>query len=191
MNSLVLRSGYVGQVHRVVPRIDNFPITEIRSTVGKLAEALEVLAGNGEKGGVLRIHQIVMGRGKKILKEGATAAFSDSAEQIFFDVFGGFDPKQRLTFEEFSQEKTIRLWAHPRHHSSYESRNERKKLYGGAIRTSNHFIISCSGMSEQEDEALSLYLALHLRWLSKQEASRIAERNGNDIFTRLSKAVDK
>lgn len=191
MNSLVFRSGYTDQIHRVIPQIDNFPITEIRSTITKIAEALEILAGSGEKGGVLRIHQIMMNCGRDTPKDRLVSDFSESAEQIFFDVFGGFDPRQRQFFEKCSREKTFRLWAHPRHHSSHESRNNKKNLYGGAIRTDNHFIISCSGMSEQEDETLSLYLALHLGWLTKQRASRIAEKNGNKIFKQLLNAVNK
>jgi len=156
---------------RRLEHIGEYPITEIRSTIEKLAEFL------GDKGGILRLYRL--------------GENSKDMHSLFCEAFGFFDEprKNRPIFERFSEEKAVRLWKHSRHHSSYESRNRNKELYGGAIRTKNGFIISCSGMSEQEDEAISLCLAVHLCWLSKEEAERISKKSGNAVFKRLLKNI--
>jgi hypothetical protein len=168
-NAKNLEYGKMPERHLV--HIDQYPITEIRSTIEKLAEAL------GNKGGVMRLY---------FLGEHGT-----SFEKVFVEPFGLFDEprKNRPIFENFSEEKALRLLKHPRHHSSHESRNDKKKFYGGAIRTKNGFIISCSGMSEHQDEALCLCLAVHLYWLKKEEAAKIAEKSGNKTFKRLLKTI--
>lgn len=173
MNQIILEAGHFAKIERGLIHIDRYPITEIRSTIEKLAQAL-----GEKKGGVLRIIVIDSRDG--------------SSTKVFAEPFGIFDNpgnKNRRLFEASSKEKATRLQKHCHHHSSHESRKPDKKLYGGAIRTKNRFIISCSGMSESEDEALALCLAVHLNWLDENEAEKIANKSGNKNFKRLMKTM--
>lgn len=145
-------------IKRDIPQVGEYPVTEIRSILEELAETF------GNKGGFIRLYLI--GEDSKWRNE------------VFSEPFGIFDEpkKNRPLFEKFSQEKALRLFKNPEHDSSHQSRNTAKQLYGGAIRAKN-FIVSCSGMSELEDEAFSLILAIRLGWIREHEANKIANKN--------------
>lgn len=160
---------------RQLQYIGPYPITEIRSTIERLAESL------GEKGGFLRLYDL-----------GDTRNGIGTPEQIFGEKFGFYEnpSKSVVIFKQFSEEKALRLIAHQRHHSSHESRNDKKGHFGGAIRTKNHFVISCHGnMNEAQSEAISLCLAVHLCWLTNEEALHIAQKSDNKAFPRLLKTI--
>ncbi|MFA6190579.1 MAG: hypothetical protein WC711_03705 [Candidatus Staskawiczbacteria bacterium] len=74
-----------------------------------------------------------------------------------------------------------RLFAHPKHVSSYQSRNPRQNQGAGAIRAGS-VILSFSGLtSEFCNEALVLWVAHVVRWLSVDEAFNIARLSGNPL----------
>jgi hypothetical protein len=175
MNAVVPRQTGGAVVERHLEHIGQYPITEIRITIERLAE---VLGEKEEKGGFLRLYHDSNG---------------NYLDEVFVDVFGFFkEPKKnRPIFEKFSEEKAKRLHKHHIHRSSYESRDEKKECFGGAIKTKNGFIISISGMSEAEDEALALCLAIHLCWMEEKEAAKIASKKSLTILKRLIKAMKK
>ncbi len=65
----------------------------------------------------------------------------------------------RDAFLAYSQEKARRLAATKSHVRSYESRDPKKKWYGGALRDDD-FIVSFSGLPEGVDEIVSLLVLL-------------------------------
>jgi len=67
-------------------------------------------------------------------------------------------PGDGPVYMHYSAEKARRLGGHPSHMSSAESRNEARNEYGGAIRADD-YIISCSGLPEDVDEAFAVALA--------------------------------
>jgi len=75
--------------------------------------------------------------------------------------------------------------------TSWSSRNEEKKRYGGAILTTEakpfpeghlqqpEFIMSFSGLTEHEDEAIVTIAAFQLKLITEKQAKLIAEESGN------------
>lgn len=99
---------------------------------------------------------------------------------------GHLTKEQSSDYSGFSREKLDRI-AHyymvdpSRSKSSWQSRDEHAKKYGGAIRAGT-YILSFSGLPEQADEALMLALAVKLGLLALREASEIAEISTNGIY---------
>jgi hypothetical protein len=87
-------------------------------------------------------------------------------------------------YEIVSKEKGERLFNHPEHFSSWESRDPENKQWGGAIRTLT-FIFSFSGLPELGDEAVMLVSAVRLKYLSYADAVRIAAISNNPFFQKL------
>jgi len=85
-----------------------------------------------------------------------------------------------------SLEKGERLFRHPKHLSSWQSRDPEKEKYGGAIVT-NEFILSFSGFREYLDEAMVLVLAEFLRWISREQAEKIAAISNNPFYRELTR----
>ncbi len=86
------------------------------------------------------------------------------------------------------QEKAKRLAANPDHLSSWQTRDESKNQFGGAIRT-NYVILSFSGFPELLDEAYVLHLAGHCRYkmrvefLAEDNHVKILQLNNNSYVT--------
>lgn len=86
---------------------------------------------------------------------------------------------------EFCQEKAGRLAGHPNHESSWESRNEEKNRWGGAIRFRD-LILSFSGLPELGDEAAMLRAAEDVDGHKFSDiAERIAKRSKNIYWDAL------
>lgn len=96
--------------------------------------------------------------------------------------------KTREKYCAFSQEKALRLAENPLHQSSWQSRNESKMKYGGAVR-GRTFIFSFSGLPEKLDEAAMLTLAVEAGDLDHSSAFAIAQTNGNEFFTQVYNLV--
>lgn len=88
---------------------------------------------------------------------------------------------------EFTKEKTLRLRAHPKHSSSWQSRNPDEGKWGGAILATNYArcILAFSGLPELGDEAAMLLAALEVRLITRQYAHDVATASNNHIFKRL------
>lgn len=90
-------------------------------------------------------------------------------------------PQEKLVlYLKFSQEKATRLlsWLPQGNISSWQSRNEPMQKYGGAIRA-GRYILSLSGLSEHQDEAVCALTALRLGWINLDEVQRIAVISNN------------
>lgn len=95
--------------------------------------------------------------------------------------FGEFPDHDRIVqTHAFSQEKAARLVNYSSI-SSYQTRDEKKNQYGGAIRAGDR-AISSSGFPEDRDEALDLSIALQLDWCTTDQAIDIAEISKNEFF---------
>lgn len=83
-------------------------------------------------------------------------------------------------FKTFCQEKATRLAQNLEHISSWQTRDEGKKQYGGAVRTGKGYIYSFSGFTEEVDEAFSARVAFQ-NWddMSMEHRTKIAEISGN------------
>lgn len=82
------------------------------------------------------------------------------------------------------QEKFRRLQSKPKHRSSHESRDEANQKYGGAIKCFNNTkIVSCSGLTQSEDETISLMTAISVGWTNISTAREIASISDNTVFT--------
>lgn len=78
---------------------------------------------------------------------------------------GRVDDENAEKYYEFCQEKAARLWFHPRHVFSRQSRNEAKQQYAGAIRVrcgEMKLILSFSGLPEEWDENCMVALAEYI-----------------------------
>ncbi|MFA5644582.1 MAG: hypothetical protein WC928_03610 [Patescibacteria group bacterium] len=88
-----------------------------------------------------------------------------SGKIIFTVPFGEIPDEKREKYFEFSQEKAKRLFENfskKGHTTSFQSRDEEKQQYGGAIYINYHsgaIILSFSGMPELIDEAIMIVLA--------------------------------
>jgi len=92
--------------------------------------------------------------------------------------------KARKYFD-FSQEKAGRLFIHPDHSSSWQSRIPETNQWGGAIRTTNDLILSFSGLPELADEALGLWVAFKMEWMDVADAVVLATISENRYFSQL------
>jgi len=84
-----------------------------------------------------------------------------------------------------SREKAARLCQNTDHISAWQSRDFDKKKYGGAVKTSTGEILSMSGLPEFGDEACCLVTLLLMDRMELEEAERIVEISGNDLFHEL------
>jgi len=85
-----------------------------------------------------------------------------------------------------SMEKGERLFGHPDHVSSWQSRdvekeNEADKKWGGAIKAKiAGLIVSFSGLPEKADEALCVAIARRFGWLNQDEVKAIFRASNNE-----------
>ena len=96
---------------------------------------------------------------------------------------GQCEDKEARKYQSFAIEKAVRLHLHTKHQSSYQSRDEGREKYQGAIKAPNtNLIFSFSGFSESEDEVIALMAAIHLGSIEIDEAKEIAKLSGNALF---------
>jgi len=103
-------------------------------------------------------------------------------------------------YEEFSREKAERIIRNLKngesHVSSWQSRDPDRERYGGAIMVHipawqvgggapSVAILTFSGLPEKADEALMIWVAYQLSWLSKEEAGLIIEESNNEIARKI------
>lgn len=93
---------------------------------------------------------------------------------------GVIPPKKLERHFILSQEKAYRLFQNPAHFTSFQSRDTVNSRYGGAVRAGN-LILSFSGISELDSEALMTYVAYHADWISRNRAleNAVISKNNN------------
>lgn len=97
--------------------------------------------------------------------------------------FTPFPPGWAIRTLDLCQEKVQRLLNHPEHRTSWESRDETKNRFPGAISINGGFI-SFSGLPPDCDEALVVRLSVLFSALGPTSALHIAELTGNTRITR-------
>jgi hypothetical protein len=121
-------------------------------------------------------------------KKGGYLTIRDRADgEILLVVRIGDFPHQKANkYLRLSLEKGERLYHHQAqgHVSSYQSRDEAKGRYGGAI-IANGLIVSFSGLPEKMDELAVLALAKFLRWITNDQANEIAKISNNSSWPML------
>lgn len=122
-------------------------------------------------------------------KGAALTIMNIDKEMIFsFTTFVGrpaADKKEK--YWNLSIEKSERLLTFPKHLSSFQSKDESKDRYGGAIRT-ELLLIGVSGFPELWDEAVSLVLAAIGGATTFEQAEYIASISRNPYFKPLFEA---
>ena len=97
---------------------------------------------------------------------------------------GDCPEKKHVKYRTLSLEKADRLLENlesKKHLSSWQSKDESKDKYGGAIAT-HELILSFSGLPELADEAVVLITALSFGWATEDEATKIAKISKNPFF---------
>ncbi len=107
--------------------------------------------------------------------------FGKIASAEVFKSIGTIKPGKRALAKRRAQEKPRRLSRHRDHVSSYQSRNEKRDRWGGAIAARN-FYLSFSGLPELCDEALVLIVGRTLGLLTDRQARQIAGKSKNGLF---------
>ncbi|MFA6340729.1 MAG: hypothetical protein WCX27_00610 [Candidatus Paceibacterota bacterium] len=82
----------------------------------------------------------------------------------------------------FSLEKGERLFKNRDHNSSWQSRDDKKEHYGGAIRVVRGIPLSFSGLSEHGDETILLVPSVMLNLLTAKEAKWISGFSNNNFL---------
>jgi hypothetical protein len=108
-------------------------------------------------------------------------------------------PSKWGAYERFSQEKIHRAYADFLRSSgtiisSWQTRDEAAKKYGGAILFNQHGTgplkesLSFSGLKEPVDEAVSLVIGTELRQVSDNFAQHVIEISDNQVYHELREA---
>lgn len=115
-------------------------------------------------------------------------AFPMGDEISPFEV-GVVPPEKKTKYSEFSKEKVIRArenYLTLKHLTSYESRDpDHDKWGGGVLSTESNgkqFGIGTSGLTEHEDECVSLLTAVDCGFMSMAFAKTLALKSGNHLF---------
>ncbi len=125
---------------------------------------------------------------KDLSRKGCVLTIAKEKENLMKNVVGEIsDYNRSVEFTNFSQEKAIRLEAHPDHVSSYQTADIPEGLYPGAVRAGK-FIVSISGFPALVDEAMSLVLAYSCGWLKLSEARKISGLSNNPFFEKMYEA---
>jgi hypothetical protein len=84
----------------------------------------------------------------------------------------------------YAREKALRLLANPNMQTTSEDERPEHGMWGGGIRvnTFEDVVIAFSGLPPMADEAVSLRVALHLRFTHEVRAEELAKLWGNDLF---------
>ena len=126
--------------------------------------------------------------GKSKRKGGYLCVTDNLGQLITLTQIGQVPDKKKPKYAQFAQEKAVRLSKHSQHVSSWQSRNPREDMWGGAIRSSQ-FIFSFSGLPEEWDEACTLVIAHDVGELDNIEFNAIARISQNQFAASLKKSV--
>ena len=107
--------------------------------------------------------------------------------QIVLLTFVGSVPEEKKAkYFAFAQEKAKRLFGHPEHLTSEESKNDDLQQYGGAIR-GRRYIYSFSGLPANGDSLVSRKIATTVERLGVRRQRKIAKLAGaTELVTEFS-----
>ncbi len=116
-----------------------------------------------------------------------TLRSAQSGDLFLLRMFGNLPLEKQKDYFRRSIEKGERLGNDLLQASSWASRKPDEDKWGGAIRV-NLAILSFSGFYEDSDEAVVVYAARLLGWISVTEARQIAELSKNEKLLTLLEA---
>lgn len=103
---------------------------------------------------------------------GYLSIFDPADGRLIFTAEIGKNPLEKFAGRlRNSLEKGQRLAGLPTHLSSWQSRDEKKEKWGGAIRC--RYIVSFSGLPEHADEALCIAIAKFFGWMNDPSAEAV------------------
>jgi hypothetical protein len=163
--------------------IDGVSIVKIRSAAEEIVELYAKLPSKGKNAKGRRPNR----------KGGFLCIFNNRDGELWAGPEAiGFPAKEEIKqYKLFSKEKGERLFKNLRStltYSSFQSRDESKNKFGGAI-LANNLIVSFSGVTELGDEAICLVLALYFGWMTELNAEIIAHLSNNQCFAQLQKSA--
>lgn len=124
-------------------------------------------------------------------KGGILRLFHEPSNAMVLTVsLGSIELDKKYKYRSLSLEKCQRLMAHSDHVSSWQSRDPRGGLWGGAIRA-QQWVIGFSGLPELLDEAVVTAAAYQLNQLTLAEAGIIADNSSNPHTDLLIDIVDR
>lgn len=124
------------------------------------------------------------------MREGGVFCVKDARANVLLLLapVGRFSEKKSARYFSFAQEKATRLYFKvkrgSRHIASWQSRDEEKQRYGGAI-LAGDLILSFSGLPELADEAAVTYVAFVFNLICLTTALEIANRSNNHFLRGL------
>ncbi len=146
---------------------------------------LDIFDSLTELRGLMREITICFGGKRKrypnwIGKRGGCFCMMDAktGQIVLLTLVGWVPEEKKLKYFLLAQEKAKRLFAHPQHLTSEESKNDGLEQYGGAIR-GRKFIYSFSGLPAIGDSLISLKIAMGVeRRLGQKLQRKIEELAG-------------
>jgi len=115
---------------------------------------------------------------------------NESSQIMMLERINDVPPKKVDDYFTFTLEKGLRLFHHPEHNSSHQSKDADQKKYPGAIRIINMtdiknpltMILSFSGLPALGDESCMLVASVLLNWCHIAMAENIAQISNNPHF---------
>lgn len=140
-------------------------------------------------GGVVsRMHRILLEEDIDKSSGYFTIAGAENNRPLLVVSIGSIPKRKTEEYLFFSIENSQRL-AEMRdlnnHCSSWQSRDEESKYWGGAVSLNQSFIFSFSGLLELADEAVMLGAAWRLGLISREYAEKVAGISDNQYFRKL------
>ncbi len=133
----------------------------------------------------MHARQIVPIIGKHLQRDGGYLFICNGkGRSLFHGVCGAPLADKAPFYKIFSKEKAQRLFSHPEHQCSWESRDPNKDQYGGAIRLKSGLIVSFSGFPEKDDAPLAGLIAVKSGLATPKEIHDTLElQDPNEMFS--------
>lgn len=104
---------------------------------------------------------------------------------LFVSLIGSVPQEKAEKYFRYAVKKARRLGKHPKHVSSWQSRNPERGQWGGAVRAHTDFIISFSGLPESWDEAAMLLTVIDTYSAPGPSLALAVRIKGNEQFQKL------
>jgi hypothetical protein len=128
------------------------------------------------------------------LRGGVLAVFHTSQPTIpLAKMVVGEVPSDKVAdFWQLAEEEALRLLAHATegHRLSSQSRDDGQRQYAGAVLTQGGYVVSFSGLSQIDDEALALLIVLDANLMDAEGTNALAVLARNTRYTEFAHALD-
>jgi hypothetical protein len=156
----------------------------------EIDRAIEVLTGlNQQVAELIRPTQPDRTGGYSCIATDVPLADAAAVHHLAVALIGTIVADRHYLYRNFAQEKATRLLAlFPEHRSSWQSRDEAQKRFGGAVRIprpAGPVVVAFSGYPERWDESLCLALAVRMGWTERAAAEAIAHETTRPCLVQL------